>query len=184
MTTIDKIKEIQTLIDTPADGIFGEKSKQALREALKKGVVIPITANITLNELLASQKARQYNIDNMPGHAVLCNLIESSVNCWQVARDILGVPIRITSGYRCPKLNKRVGGVGNSSHLHGLAIDFQAPQFGNNRKIVEKLSKEFKRCGVKFDQAIIEKPNSPNAWVHLGYKKWDGSQRCSTFTIA
>lgn len=30
----------------------------------------------------------------------------------------------ITSGYRSPSVNKKVGGVSNSLHLHGLAIDF------------------------------------------------------------
>lgn len=182
----EKIKEIQTLIGTPADGQFGEKSINALRTALQKGVVIPITANITLNELLASQTATRHNIDNMPNHTVLCNLIESSVNLWQVARDILGKPIRITSGYRCPELNARIGGAKNSAHKSGFAIDFSCPDFGSTRQVVAYLQKEFKARGVAYDQLILEYPQSPNSWVHLGYKNVikAQAQRGSSFTIA
>ncbi|STZ55612.1 Zinc D-Ala-D-Ala carboxypeptidase precursor [Moraxella lacunata] len=142
------IKEIQTAIGTTPDGIWGEKSKSALRQALKEGVKIPITANITLNELLASQTATRYNIDNMPNAQVLANLIESAVNLWQPARDILGHPIFITSGYRCLTLNRRIGGAKNSAHLHGYAIDFSCPAFGNTRAVVKHLADEFKKRGI------------------------------------
>lgn len=181
MTTI---KDIQSQIGAAADGVWGEKSKQALREAMKKGQVIPITANITLNELLASQTAIRHNIDNMPSQAVLEHLIESATKLWQVARDILGHPIYISSGYRCPPLNAKVGGAKNSAHLHGYAIDFVCPAFGNTRQVAKHLATEFKKRGLKFDQAIIEYPQSPNSWVHLGYKKSDGLQRGQLFTIA
>lgn len=180
---MQKIKEIQTIIGAKPDGVWGQKSIDALRTALTNGVEIPITANITLNELLASQTAARLGIDNMPNAKVLINLIESSVNLWQPMRDILGQPIFITSGYRCPKLNSRIGGAKNSAHLHGLAIDFRSPTFGTTRQIVAHLQKEFAKRGIKFDQLILEYPNSTGSWVHLGYKKHDGSQRNSKFQI-
>lgn len=154
-----------------------------MREALKKGVSIPITANISLNELLASQTATRHNIDNMPTQAVLQNLIDSAVNLWQPARELLGESIRISSGYRSPILNKKIGGATNSAHLYGYAIDFVAPKFGNTRQIVSFLTKKFREKGIKFDQIILEYPNSPNSWVHLGYKHPDGRQRNSAFRI-
>lgn len=181
MTTI---KDIQTTIETTPDGIWGEKSKTALRQALKDGLKIPITANITLNELLASKKAREYHIDNMPNQTVLEHLIESSVKLWQPVRDILGYPITITSGYRCDELNRKVNGSKNSAHLYGYAIDFVCPKFGNTRKVVRHLADEFKKRGIGFDQCILEYPQSLNSWVHLGYKNADGTQRNSTFTIS
>lgn len=177
------IKKIQTIIGTTPDGIWGEKSKTALRTALTKGVVIPITANITLNELLASQTATRRGIDNTPDAKVLNNLIESAVNLWQPARDILGHPIFITSGYRSPRLNSAIGGAKNSAHLHGLAIDFRAPTFGTTRHIVAHLTKELKKRGIKYDQIILEYPNSTGSWVHLGYKHPSGSQRGQEFRI-
>ena len=42
-------------------------------------------------------------------------------------REILGVPVVINSGYRCPAHNKRVGGVDNSYHTQGLAADIRCP---------------------------------------------------------
>ena len=41
----------------------------------------------------------------------------------QRLRDLIGGPLYITSGYRCEKENKRVGGVPHSYHLLGMAAD-------------------------------------------------------------
>lgn len=177
------IEHIQQQIGTTVDGIWGKKSDEALRKALDDGVKIEITPNISLNELLASQTATRNNIDNIPDARVLQNLIDSAVNLWQPARDALGFPIRITSGYRSPTLNKKIGGAKNSAHLHGFAIDFVCHDFGSTTKVVNHLVAMFKEKGVSFDQAIIEYPKSSNSWVHLGYKRGDGLQRNSTFTI-
>ena len=42
----------------------------------------------------------------------------------EIIRYQFGRPIRITSGYRSPENNKRVGGVKRSQHLQGRAADF------------------------------------------------------------
>ena len=38
-------------------------------------------------------------------------------------RKLVGAPLHITSGYRCEKHNKEVGGSPNSAHLRGKAAD-------------------------------------------------------------
>jgi uncharacterized protein YcbK (DUF882 family) len=43
----------------------------------------------------------------------------------QVLRDYTGRRITVTSGYRSPEHNKKVGGVSNSQHLEGKAADIQ-----------------------------------------------------------
>ena len=43
----------------------------------------------------------------------------------QELRDKLGKSIRITSGYRNPEYNKKVGGATNSQHVLGKAADIQ-----------------------------------------------------------
>jgi len=68
-------------------------------------------------------------------------------------RKYVNKPIRITSGFRCEALNKKVGGVTNSIHKTGLACDFT---FIN---ITENQIKEiaiYVRDNIKnFDQLII-----------------------------
>lgn len=177
------IKHIQTQIGTAADGVWGDKSKQALKLAINDGKIITITKNISLNELLASNTATARKIDNMPSQQVLQNLIDSAVNLWQPVREILGVPIIISSGYRCSALNKAVGGSKTSAHMSGFAIDFTAPKFGTPKLIVPHIVRKLKEKGIGFDQAIIEYPNSPRSWVHLGYKHPSGRQRGSSFVI-
>ena len=41
----------------------------------------------------------------------------------QKLRDQIGGPLYISSGYRCPRENARVGGVPHSYHLYGMAAD-------------------------------------------------------------
>ncbi|MBC7320690.1 DUF882 domain-containing protein [bacterium] len=48
----------------------------------------------------------------------------------QILRDRIKRPIIITSGYRCPKHNKEVGGNDNSYHTKGLAVDIVVKDYG------------------------------------------------------
>lgn len=177
------IKHIQSQIGTAADGVWGDKSKQALKLAINDGKIITITKNISLNELLASNTAKRHNIDNTPNQTILQNLIDASVNLYQPVREILGVPMIISSGYRCPALNAKVGGSATSAHMSGFAIDFTAPKFGTPKIIVPHIVRKLKENSIGFDQAIIEYPKSPRSWVHLGYKHPNGKQRGSSFVI-
>jgi len=45
-------------------------------------------------------------------------------------RNILERPVYITSGYRCPKYNQKIGGVPNSYHRIGLAADIKVKDIG------------------------------------------------------
>ena len=49
---------------------------------------------------------------------------KSLVDNMNLLRQIYGKSITITSGYRCPDFNKRVGGASNSAHLTGCACDW------------------------------------------------------------
>ena len=52
------------------------------------------------------------------------NIIDQHViDMCQTIRDALSVPVRVTSGCRCEKRNKAVGGVKGSFHNKGLAAD-------------------------------------------------------------
>jgi len=76
---------------------------------------------------------------------ILPNVIELAQNL-QVLRDYIKKSIFITSGYRSPKYNKRIGGVSNSQHLKGKASDLQVKGMKPKElaSIIEKLIKEGK----------------------------------------
>ena len=65
------------------------------------------------------------------------------------ARELAGVPFKITSGYRTKDHNAEVGGVPNSSHLIGVAADI-AVSGGNQRYIILNalIKAGFKRLGI------------------------------------
>ena len=44
------------------------------------------------------------------------------------ARDFFGAPIVLTCGYRNPEHNAEIGGVPDSAHVKGMAVDVRAPQ--------------------------------------------------------
>lgn len=72
-----------------------------------------------------------------------------------VARDLCGFPIVITSGARTPEQNAAAGGVQDSSHLKGLAVDLRAPTGQNEReKMIWALGRAgFRRVGI-YDRHI------------------------------
>jgi len=67
-----------------------------------------------------------------------------------VARDLCGFPIIITSGLRTTEQNAAAGGVPDSAHVKGLAVDVQAPVGKNEReKLIWALGRVgFRRVGL------------------------------------
>jgi uncharacterized protein YcbK (DUF882 family) len=55
------------------------------------------------------------------------------------AREIAGIPFRITSGFRSPEHNAAVGGHPNSRHLDGEAADIAAPDSESRGRILQAL---------------------------------------------
>lgn len=57
-----------------------------------------------------------------------CNTIkydDELIDKLQILRNIFGKPIIVTSGYRCEKYNKKVGGYIRSNHMTGHAADIK-----------------------------------------------------------
>ena len=48
-----------------------------------------------------------------------------------------GIPYKITSAYRTPEYNKKIGGVKYSAHLLGKAVDISAPDSKTKYSIIE-----------------------------------------------
>lgn len=73
-----------------------------------------------------------------------------------------GVSFRITSGFRDPARNERVGGAANSAHIHGLAVDVVANSATGARIISELWRREF--GGVAIIESDHVHLNLPRAW--------------------
>ena len=124
-----------------------------------------LSKNFTLDELIRSDTAKkkgyveQYN----PQKEVIENLRRLVENVLQPARDRLGESITVTSGYRCDRLNKAVGGAASSQHRLGQAADLVA---SSNAKLFEVLR------STPFDQLIWEFGDADQpAWVHVSYSE-------------
>lgn len=131
-----------------------------------------ISKNFTLEELRDSSTAKKLGIINAPGVDEVCALCALVHHVLQPLRDALQEPIVISSGYRCPQLNKAVGGVANSQHTKGEAADI----FIDGDKVKGKRIFDWIKAHCKFDQLIWEHNAKGTYWVHVSYRA-DGQNR-------
>lgn len=135
----------------------------------------------TLNELVKSDTATKKGIDNTPTMFAMRNLTLFVNTLLDDLRSAWDSPLKVTSGYRCPALNKAVGGVENSAHLYGLAVDL-VPMNGDFNKFTTFVKKWF-RARTDFDQVIEERAGG-SRWIHIGWKQPDTlNQRRQIFDL-
>ena len=121
--------------------------------------------NFKISELIHSDTSIKHNINNMPDINSLDNMLELICYCLQPLREKIKKPMIITSGYRNSEVNKLVGGVANSQHTKGQAVDFVI-----NGMTVEQIINFIKVNNIEFDQLIGEY-NKNSKWVHISYVK-------------
>lgn len=132
--------------------------------------MVKLTKNFDINEFTFSPTANAHKINNVCGVEHVDNLKALCENVLQPLRDALKVPIIITSGYRCPELNKVLKGAVNSQHLKGQAADLVVPSM-NLRKVFDYI-----KDNLPFDQLLFEHNKAGDIWLHVSYKK-DGKNR-------
>ena len=129
----------------------------------------------TIEELTYSQTAVKRGIRNETTPEVEKNLTALVCVVLDPAREKWGKPILVTSGYRCPELNKAVGGVPTSQHLKGEAADIVT---GSRRENAE-LGRLIVKSGC-FDQVIFENSNKECTecdWIHVSWKRVGENRR-------
>ena len=124
-----------------------------------------ITMHFTIDELCASQTAKARGIKNKPGVPEIINLVYLTAYVLEPLRESMGEPIKIGSGYRCPQLNRAVGGVANSQHMKGQAADLCID--GDLKK--GKRWFDWIKTHCQFDQLIWEHNAKGSYWVHVSY---------------
>ena len=123
-----------------------------------------LSKNFLLSEVTRSNTARRLNISNAPNEKHLHNLQMLVRDLIQPMRNDLG-PIRISSGYRNPELNRAIGGSSKSQHCKGEALDIQFWKDGEmcNKEIYDYIL----NSDMEFDQMINE---FDFAWIHISLK--------------
>lgn len=123
----------------------------------------------TFRELLHSNVALQNDVLNLPPREdaarIYFNLVVLVDNLLEPIRERFAVPMIITSGYRCKRLNKLVGGVDNSQHMKGEAVDFCFAGFSKKEMAAAffEIAEEF-----NFDQLIYYKKKGI---IHISYSR-------------
>ena len=118
----------------------------------------------TINELTRSDLARQNGIENIPSQVAALKLQQLIEQVLDPLRELWGKPLRVTSGYRCTRLNRLAGGVDNSQHIVGEAADLTAGSRTENRALYEMAV-----CSkIPYDQIILEKGG---LWIHISYRR-------------
>lgn len=130
-----------------------------------------------LGEFIKSDIAKKKGIDNTPTFEIVDNLNELVRELLDPLRAAYGKPIRVSSGFRCEKLNAAVKGAKTSVHKRGSAADLQpiGDTFSNFKDFVVNW---FKTTGKKFDQLLIEHDTKTgDMWLHIGQYNNAGQQR-------
>ena len=126
-----------------------------------------LSPNFSLAEFTASATAKAQRIDNTPGPREIAAMQRLCANVLEPLRAHFRQPVRITSGFRSPRLNQAVGSSSSSQHPLGEAGDLEIPGIDNITVAT------FIRDELPFDQLILEnytrgQPNS--GWVHVSYR--------------
>lgn len=116
-----------------------------------------LTAHFALEELACTQHRE---IDNRPPPEILGTLKSTAARMEEVRRLLGDRVITVSSGYRCPALNRAVGGAPTSAHLSGHAVDFNCFAFGSPRAVCRAVA----GSRLPFDQLIEE-----GSWVHISF---------------
>tara|TARA_Y100000401_G_scaffold105710_1_gene98582 strand:- start:424 stop:882 length:459 start_codon:yes stop_codon:yes gene_type:complete len=133
-----------------------------------------ISKHISYKEGTNSVTAIRRGIDNTPNDEQLNNMVLLAEKVFEPLRAWVGGPIKINSFFRCPQLNKAIGGSTKSQHCHGQAIDID-DTYG---KVANSEMYNYIKKNLDFDQMIWEFGDDDNpAWVHISYVSEDENRR-------
>ena len=130
------------------------------------------------NELVRSGAADRLKIDNTPTPEIAMHLGELAMFLDDL-REAWGSGIKVTSGFRCEKLNEFVGGSKTSVHPIGYAADLYPSngKFEDFETFVVDYIKD-----KSYDQCLLES-SGKDKWVHIGLRNRKGEQRRQCFKI-
>lgn len=127
-----------------------------------------LSPKVSLLSATKSETAIRLGIDNTPNQEQLDNMIRVSA---KIIEPILTrfPTAYISSFFRSPALNKKIGGSKSSQHCKGEAVDLDSPNNSANLDIFLTV------YDMVFDQLILERPDEKGipSWVHVSLKDRD-----------
>ena len=79
-------------------------------------------------------------------------------------------PIIISSGYRSPEVNRKVGGSATSNHLTGCAVDIRVYGIEQALRYAVILMDYADETRQDYDELLIERNRSGRYWVHFAVR--------------
>ena len=126
-----------------------------------------LSEHFTLGEFTKSNSHPE--VYNIPSHEAIANL--KRLTKWlEVLRMRAGTPIRINSGYRSPQLNKKIGGVANSNHLTGCAVDIRVENMEQLIRYAAILLDYADESQQEFDELLVERNRFGAIWLHFAVR--------------
>ena len=96
---------------------------------------------------------------NQPTVQQMVNMTYGCLMLLEPARQAIGCPVIVTSGFRCEAVNRQVGGVRNSQHLQGCAADIRPQDPAQFQRLVAFL----KAC--EYTDQLLTGPG----WLHISW---------------
>jgi hypothetical protein len=118
-----------------------------------------LTEHFRLVEFTRSETATRKGLDNTPDDETIERLKILASGLEEV-RELLGVSLHITSGYRSIKVNSAIGSASTSQHVLGEAADFTADDFGTPQEVCRAILDS----NIAFDKLIYE-----DEWTHISF---------------
>jgi len=136
---------------------------------------IKLSPHFMLSEFSRSLTATAQNIDNTPSLNIVSNLQYLCEKILEPLREFAKRPVFISSGFRCPQLNKAVGGVSSSNHLSGYAADISIPDNDTGKVWFNWMKKNL----PEYDELIMEKatPSSTKYWLHVAIRQGGNNRK-------
>lgn len=131
-------------------------------------------------EFTRSETARKLGIDNTAPLEIRNNIRLFVETILDPIREDWGSPIVVSSGYRCDRLNKAVGGAENSGHKYGFCADLQVK--GDLRKFSCFVKDWMMKHKMAWDELLYESSGGVT-WLHFCWIGKDGRQRMKSFDI-
>jgi len=128
-----------------------------------------LSDHFSLDEFLISPTAKTEGFTEQfsPSSDIVVNLIQTAHMMEEIRHLVslkagVDTPIRISSGYRCERLNSFLSGSHNSQHLTGEASDSVVDGWS-----VRDYYLLIKNSNIVFDELIIEHDSAGHLWVHV-----------------